>query len=53
MNRFTSFIRRIKGNPWLSFLEWTAFFFLLFIGIYIGLLCTDFSTAPQFLYNQF
>ena len=53
MRAFTNFIRRIKEHPWLSFLGWTAFFFLLFIGIYLGLLNTNFSTAPQFLYNQF
>lgn len=52
MKKFISSIKR-KQNDKLEIFWYVLKFWVMMMAIFLYLLCADFSTAPEFIYNQF
>lgn len=53
MSRFMIFIRTLKQNEKASFVGMVAFFYLIFIAMWLYFLLSKDSAAPAFIYEQF
>ena len=53
MSRFISFIKNLKQNEKASFVGMVAFFYLIFLALWLYFLLSKDSAAPAFIYEQF
>lgn len=54
---FMNFINRtillLRSNHALNILSWTLLFYALMVCVFLFLVQSDLSTAPQFIYSEF